>query len=710
MNIFELAGTIAINNRDANNALKDTSQKAERAGKQIQEAFKKMGSATLKVGKVVVGTATAVGTAWAATVESTRDYRTAMAKLDTAFTTNGHSAKTATATYKALQSVLGETDKTVEAANHLAVMCENEEQLSKWTDICVGVFSQFGDSLPIEGLTEAANETAKTGAVTGVLADALNWVGISEDDFNLKLKACRTEQERQKLMLNTLYPMYKQQAEQYRENADSILKANEANDNLTRAMASLGAIGEPIMTGLKNWIADMINASVPHLDTLITKFGEIDSVWNELIWPLVQRTFKVAFGIDVPDFQQIRNDLIAGIDGLMTPEMKTAFANIGSGLVEAFGTGTEAVNTVLSGAKDFGQWCVDNKETVGGFFAALGANAMGNAEGAVSVIQLLADAIHGLAEIGIETVTGALQWTLEHGEEVGLALDAIALGLMAAAVAAHPYASAITAAAFALGLMKEYGGEDRYDHFFNGYSDEELANLQRYVDASREYAEARQAINDALDRGEDGMRESAAVEAAEAKLKAIKETIDDDLIGIYNSWNLGQDGYTDGMYFNVPVRAAEGSEAEMQSEVGDMNLTATVKLYPDYSGMSSVSRTLGGRLSAASTTVRWNADGAVFSKPTIFNTRAGMQGVGEAGPEAVAPIGVLQQYVASAVASQNAGMLAVLQSMLTTLNQISANTAGGQQVVLDSGAVVGQLAPAMDARLGIIGNRKGRGN
>lgn len=86
----------------------------------------------------------------------------------------------------------------------------------------------------------------------------------------------------------------------------------------------------------------------------------------------------------------------------------------------------------------------------------------------------------------------------------------------------------------------------------------------------------------------------------------------------------------------------------------------------------------------------WNAEGAIFSKPTIFNTRLGLQGVGEAGAEAVAPIDKLQQYVSDAVRG----------------------TVGGMQfnVVLDSGVLVGQLAPQMDERLGKLGNRKRRGN
>lgn len=48
-----------------------------------------------------------------------------------------------------------------------------------------------------------------------------------------------------------------------------------------------------------------------------------------------------------------------------------------------------------------------------------------------------------------------------------------------------------------------------------------------------------------------------------------------------------------------------------------------------------------------------NAAGAVFSKPTIFDTRLGRQMVGEAGAEAVAPIDVLQGYVRAAVKEEN---------------------------------------------------------
>jgi len=53
---------------------------------------------------------------------------------------------------------------------------------------------------------------------------------------------------------------------------------------------------------------------------------------------------------------------------------------------------------------------------------------------------------------------------------------------------------------------------------------------------------------------------------------------------------------------------------------------------------------------------------------------------------------------------------AKLDGLMSIMSQVVANTAGGHQVVLDSGALVGQMLPAMDAGLGTVAVRKGRRN
>lgn len=271
MEIFRILGRIAVDTSQADKAMDETTRKAEGAGKGASSAFEKIGSAALKVGKATLAAGTVLGTAWIAAIESTREYRTEMGKLDTAFTTNGHTSAAATKTYRDLQAVLGDTDVSVEAASHLAVMTDNEKDLQTWTSTCTGVFATFGDSLPIEGLTEAANETAKVGQVTGPLADALNWAGISEDDFNDKLEACSNEQERQRLIMETLNGTYAKASEQYKATNKDILAANRAQEKLTSAFAELGRVGEPILTAVKNAVADMVEATVPKLESLIKK-------------------------------------------------------------------------------------------------------------------------------------------------------------------------------------------------------------------------------------------------------------------------------------------------------------------------------------------------------------------------------------------------------------------------------------------------------
>lgn len=275
MELFRLLGTVAVDVSQAQSAIDDIATNAEDGSRQTESSFKKIGESALKIGQFVLTAGAALGGAWIAAIEGSREYRTEMGKLDTAFVTNGHSSEAAKKTYQDLQAVLGDTDVSVEAANHLAVMTDNEKDLQTWTDICTGVFTTFGDSLPIEGLTEAANETAKVGQVTGPLADALNWAGISEDEFNKKLAACSTEQERQKLIMDTLNGTYKKASDQYKETNKDVMNANRANEALTSAFAELGRVGEPILTAIKEKVAEFVQVGVPLLESFIQKVKDL---------------------------------------------------------------------------------------------------------------------------------------------------------------------------------------------------------------------------------------------------------------------------------------------------------------------------------------------------------------------------------------------------------------------------------------------------
>ena len=182
--------------------------------------------------------------------EATEEYRVAQAKLNTAFEAAGYSADVANQAFSSFYGTLGDIDTAAEASQLLASLARSEEDVAKWTQIAAGVYGTFGDALPIEGLIEAANETAKTGQVTGVLADALNWAGESEDALNESLSLLSDEGKRAELIMNNLGIIYGETGDIFRENNQAIMESREANLRFQESMSRLAESIQPFLTTL----------------------------------------------------------------------------------------------------------------------------------------------------------------------------------------------------------------------------------------------------------------------------------------------------------------------------------------------------------------------------------------------------------------------------------------------------------------------------
>ena len=288
--------TIVVNSDEeqAKKGLEDVEEAAKDAGKGLEEmgdgakdAEKGLDAVDVAAGNLIndglnklLGSLQNMAGEFLALAESTREYREDMAKLTTAFKDGGSSTETAKSVYKDFYKILGESDRSVEAANHLAELTRNEKELSQWGTIAAGVTAKFGDSLPIEGLTEAANETAKVGEVTGPLADALNWAGISEDAFNEKLAKCNSEQERATLITETLNEKYSAAAAEYNELTKSTQDARLATAEMEEAQAAIGEKLEPLTTAWTNLKTKAFEALVPVVEKVVGAFQAIQT-WME---------------------------------------------------------------------------------------------------------------------------------------------------------------------------------------------------------------------------------------------------------------------------------------------------------------------------------------------------------------------------------------------------------------------------------------------
>lgn len=359
LEIFRLVGSVFVNTDKANDSLHKTDKNAEGVGTKLLSVTKTAGKFALGV----VGAAGAVGAAMVAAAESTREYRNDMAKLETAFKSSGKSGEQAETTYRELNSILGDSGQAVEASNHLARLTNNQEELSKWTNICAGVYGTFGDSLPIENLTEASNETAKTGKITGGLADALNWVGIAEDDFQAKLDSCNSESERATLITETLSDAYKNAGDTFFETNSEVIKANEANERLQASLAEIGKVVEPLVTQgklflseilmkiapviqwigaeLLPWLVSSISVLMGWIDTITTKLSESGITFSSVM-TTIQTVFQTvltallglwdSIGRPLWEFISQAVGVVAGYFAQKMPEIKefvrSAFADI----------------------------------------------------------------------------------------------------------------------------------------------------------------------------------------------------------------------------------------------------------------------------------------------------------------------------------------------------------------------------------------------
>ena len=206
--------------------------------------------------------------------DETREYRNEMSKLSSAAQSNGYSVDFAKEKYLDMYAVLADETAANTTVSNFMAMKMSQDDLNTVLNAATGIWAKYGDSIPLDGLAESVNETANTATVTGNLADALNWAGINEDDFNEKLSKCKTTQERQNLIVKTLDKTYGKLGTSYKQNNKSVMDANRATAEYNDTMAELGAEMEPITTSVKKGFTEVVKAAMGLVDADVDKAAE----------------------------------------------------------------------------------------------------------------------------------------------------------------------------------------------------------------------------------------------------------------------------------------------------------------------------------------------------------------------------------------------------------------------------------------------------
>ena len=316
---------------DASDAMDDLGDAADNSGGKLDAMTVAMGNLISSgIQRVVDGVINLASEIWNLD-EATEEYRRAQGRLQTAFEAAGYSTETAQKAYTEFYKILGDTDTATEASQLLAQLAENEEDVATWTEIAAGVSGTFGDSLPIEGLIEAANETAKVGEVTGTLADALNWVGISEDEFNEKLEACSDESERNQLIMEALSGAYDEASDAFYRNNEILVQARENQAAMDEVMGNLGATISNLKNSLMNELAPALTGVVDAFNGLLNNEAGAPEQFAASIQALIEQVTAMLPNL-ISAGTQLLASLVTGIVQAL-PSLLAAVPEIIGGFV-----------------------------------------------------------------------------------------------------------------------------------------------------------------------------------------------------------------------------------------------------------------------------------------------------------------------------------------------------------------------------------------
>lgn len=250
-------------------------------------------------------------------VEETAEYQKIMGVLEVSSQKAGYTAEQTGQSYRQLYAIIGEDQASATALANLQALGLSQSELTTLIDGCIGAWATYGDSIPIDSLAEAINETIKTGTVTSSFADVLNWAGTSEDDFNKKLEATKDPAERARLVLDELARQgLPQLADAFREANPEVVAMNEAQAQMQDAMAGLGAAFAPVVAGVTEALAGLMAALTPVGEAISTVFLKAFEMLQPVIDGLKER------------FQDVKN----AINEAFTPEQQAAISKFFSTL------------------------------------------------------------------------------------------------------------------------------------------------------------------------------------------------------------------------------------------------------------------------------------------------------------------------------------------------------------------------------------------
>ena len=379
----------ALNSIDSDD-LRDVARAADDAEEALEEAAKEAADfGDVLKANMISDAAGGIVDSLKGVAEETKEYRKIMGSLEVSSEQAGYTAEQTSEAYRRLYGVLADDQSAATTLANLQALELNQEDLLNLIDNVIGGWAKYGDSIPIDGLAEAVNETIRAGQVTGTFADIINWgakegenYGVkmreateaneewnesvaaaetAEDFFNLALQECSTEAERANLVMKAMADQgLGAMAEKWKENNAAMVESNEVNAQMQDQLAQLGEKLEPLQTrlyalivqalewfnsldeGTQNFIIGtvlLVAAIAPVSAAFSGISGGINSVMQML--PQLQNMFTTVFGFIAANPVVLLISAIVGLVAIVAAkgdEIQTILQRVDNFLQSVFAT------------------------------------------------------------------------------------------------------------------------------------------------------------------------------------------------------------------------------------------------------------------------------------------------------------------------------------------------------------------------------------
>lgn len=293
------------------------------AGK-ISKAFNPVTTAVAGVGAAIVST-----------IPATQELRSDLSKLDTNAKEHAVSIEAVRDAWRDLAVQSGETDSAVEAVSNLLQAGFTESNLQKAVEGLAGAAQRFPDTLKIESLADALQETLATSKATGQFGELLDRLGIGADNFSEKLEKAGSEAAKQNLILETLADAGLNKTYQaWQKNNEEMIANQEANLKFQESLSSLAEKALPIVTKVTDAMASLIQ-------------------WFSDLNPSIQAGI-VGFALFLAAVSPVSGAIskISSLIGLLStnaiPALKTALPSIGGAISSVVSGISGAFSSILT--------------------------------------------------------------------------------------------------------------------------------------------------------------------------------------------------------------------------------------------------------------------------------------------------------------------------------------------------------------------------